>query len=147
MGTTLQQLNRMDNTTLFFPKMLSLQQKGKQTPHIRFCILTVSTTNCLFFLTLTMSGNHPFWATVFKYRQGKPVKMTIWSIWHIQYTCLRTDGWNQDCASPTGACRYRALELHWETFTFPMRLHFVLNSLSSYFLHQYIILDCSSKMI
>jgi len=57
-GTALQQLDRMDNTTPVFAQMLSLQQKGKPIPRIRFRVLTVSTTNCLFLLTV--SGNHPF---------------------------------------------------------------------------------------
>lgn len=136
----------MDNTTLFFPKMLSLQQKGKPTPHTRFCVLIVSTTNCLFFLTLIMSGNHPFWATILKYRQGQAGEDERMEYW----TCtgyLFKDRWAESsCASPTGACRYRALlELHWETFTFPMRLHCIINSLSSYFWHQYITPDCSGK--
>lgn len=44
-GTMLQQWSRIDNKTWFFPKMINLQQKGKQTTHATSCILTVSTSN------------------------------------------------------------------------------------------------------
>lgn len=89
-----------------FPRCLVVpQQKGKQTPRIRFSVLRGITTNCLFFSTsaacvweASVLSHHPQMQT-----KSKQVKMSMWTIWGMQclwLRCCTIQAW----ASPTGAC-------------------------------------------